>query len=57
MSPVSTLIASLPDEVSTKVRKCVELSDTAVTPTNDAAPAVRLPLFTHLVSVPSDERT
>ena len=54
---VSTLIFSFPVEESTKVKKCCESSLTAVTPTSDAAPAVKDPVLTQLVFVPSDAST
>ena len=54
---VSTFILSLPDEESRNARKCDELSFTAVIPTSEAAPAVSEPALTHLVSVPSEDKT
>ena len=54
---VSTLIFSLPDDESTKVKKCDELSFVAVTPTSAAAPAESEPAFIQAVSVPSDDST
>ena len=55
---LSVFSALLPEDESTKVKNLSALVLlSSLIPTKDAAPAAKLPELTHLVSVPSDERT